>query len=133
MKFLVTGGAGFIGSHLCEELVKRKNEVIVVDNLHTGSLDNLKKIKDKIKFINKSCEEITSEEIGKIDSIFHLGIYSSSPMYRENKKLVGMVINDFINILELAKEKKIGFYKEDNGFWKSIETVKDLKEVQEKF
>ncbi|MCD6226325.1 MAG: NAD-dependent epimerase/dehydratase family protein [Candidatus Aenigmarchaeota archaeon] len=105
MKFLVTGGAGFIGSHLCKELVKRKNEVIVVDNLHTGSLDNLKEIKDKIKFINKSCGEITSEEIGKIDGIFHLGIYSSSPMYRENKKLVGMVINDFINILELAKKR----------------------------
>jgi len=107
MKFLVTGGAGFIGSHLCKELVKRKNEVIAVDNLHTGSLDNLKEIKDKIKFINKSCGEITSEEIRRIDGIFHLGIYSSSPMYRENKKLVGMAINDFINILELAKKRDV--------------------------
>ena len=104
MKFLVTGGAGFIGSNLVEELVKT-NEVIVVDNLHTGSLKNLKEFKNKIKFINKSCGEITSEEIGEIDGIFHLGIPSSSPMYKEDRSLVGKAINDFLNILELARRE----------------------------
>jgi len=107
MRFLVTGGAGFIGSHLCEELVKRENEVIVVDNLHTGSLDNLKGIEDKIEFINKSCGELTSKEIGKIDGIFHMGIYSSSPIYEENPSLVGMAINDFLNILKIARETNV--------------------------
>ncbi|HEC92511.1 MAG TPA: NAD-dependent epimerase/dehydratase family protein, partial [Candidatus Atribacteria bacterium] len=104
-KFLVTGGAGFIGSNLVEKLVEN-NDVVVVDNLHTGSLENLKEFKNKVKFINKSCGEITSEDIGEIDGIFHIGIYSSSPMYKEDRSLVGKAINDFLTILELARREK---------------------------
>ena len=48
MKVLVTGGAGFIGSHLVDELVRKKYKVIVLDNLSTGSLKNLKFVKNKI-------------------------------------------------------------------------------------
>ena len=51
MKCLVTGGAGFIGSHLVEELVRQKNKVVVLDNLSTGNLNNLKLVKKKIKFL----------------------------------------------------------------------------------
>ena len=51
MKFLVTGGAGFVGSHLCEDLIKKGNTVIVLDNLSTGRLENIKHLK-KIRFIN---------------------------------------------------------------------------------
>ena len=51
MKALVTGGAGFIGSHLVEELIRRKYKVIVLDNLSTGSLKNLKAVKKKIQFV----------------------------------------------------------------------------------
>ena len=51
MKALVTGGAGLIGRHLVKELVRRKYKVIVLDNLSTGSLENLKFVKNKIKFI----------------------------------------------------------------------------------
>ena len=101
-KFLVTGGAGFIGSNLVEKLVEN-NDIVVVDNLHTGSLENLKEF--EIEFINKSCGEITLEDIGEIDGIFHIGIYSSSPMYREDRSLVGKAINDFLNILELARRE----------------------------
>ena len=103
-KFLVTGGAGFIGSNLVEKLVEN-NDIVVVDNLHTGSLENLKEFENKIKFINKSCGEITSEDIGEIDGIFHIGIYSSSPMYKEDRSLVGKAINDFLTILELARRE----------------------------
>ena len=51
MKALITGGAGFIGSHLAERLVHQKNKVIVLDNLSSGSIQNLRSIKKKIKFI----------------------------------------------------------------------------------
>ena len=52
MKIIITGGAGFIGSHLAENLIKKKHEVIIIDNLSTGRLENIKKIKKKLKFIN---------------------------------------------------------------------------------
>ncbi len=51
MKYLITGGAGFIGSHLAEKLIAKDNEVIVLDNLSTGSPNNLFGIKDKIEFV----------------------------------------------------------------------------------
>ena len=48
MKIIVTGGAGFIGSHLVDKLVEYKHEVIILDNLKTGQLKNISQIKDKI-------------------------------------------------------------------------------------
>ena len=53
MRILVTGGAGFIGSHLCDRLLHEKHDVIVVDNLITGSLDNIAHLDDRILSTNK--------------------------------------------------------------------------------
>ena len=53
MRVLVTGGAGFIGSNMVELLLKKENDVVVIDNLHTGSLENLKEFKDRVEFLNK--------------------------------------------------------------------------------
>ncbi|MCC7572398.1 MAG: NAD-dependent epimerase/dehydratase family protein [Candidatus Methanofastidiosum sp.] len=106
-KFLVTGGAGFIGSHLVEELIKKGNEIIVVDNLHSGSKDNIIKYISDINFIEKDAGSIVLEDIKGIDGIFHLGIYSSSPMYKENPSLVGKAINDFINMLKLSQDLNV--------------------------
>ena len=50
MKYAVTGGAGFIGSHLIKNLVEHGNEVIVIDNLNTGKKQNVEKISKKIDF-----------------------------------------------------------------------------------
>lgn len=102
MRFLVTGGAGFIGSNLVVLLITKGYTVTVVDNLHTGSRENLKGL--DITFIEKSCGDVSVTEIGDIDGIFHLGIYSSSPMYRENPFLVGKAVNDFLHMLSLAHE-----------------------------
>ncbi|MBU7048315.1 MAG: NAD-dependent epimerase/dehydratase family protein [Theionarchaea archaeon] len=107
MKILVTGGAGFIGSHLVQFLLGKGYDIIVVDNFHTGTFENLREFKDEIEFINKSCGEISKREIGEIDSIFHLGIYSSSPLYRENPNLVGRAVNDFLNMLILSRAYNI--------------------------
>ena len=101
MGILVTGGAGFIGSNLVGELIKN-NKVIVLDNLATGNLENLEN--HNVEIITKPCSEIPNIKFGNLDFIFHLGIPSSSPMYKENKNLVGESINDFIKILELSKK-----------------------------
>jgi UDP-glucose 4-epimerase len=52
MRVVVTGGAGFIGSHLVEELLAKNYEVIVVDNFSTGTLTNLNEFRNKIKVFN---------------------------------------------------------------------------------
>ena len=51
MKYIITGGAGFIGSHLVETLVNQNKRVVVLDNLSTGRIDNIKPFLKKIKFI----------------------------------------------------------------------------------
>ena len=51
MKYVVTGGAGFIGSHLTEKLVKQGDVVTVLDNLNTGKIENLKSVSKKINFV----------------------------------------------------------------------------------
>jgi len=105
-KILVTGGAGFIGSNLVKILIDRGVEVLVVDNLSTGNMENLKEVQDKVSFFKINSEDVLDiSEIKDLAGIFHLGIPSSSPMYKENHKLVGDSINEFINILELAKRE----------------------------
>ncbi|MHC1608641.1 MAG: NAD-dependent epimerase/dehydratase family protein [Candidatus Methanofastidiosia archaeon] len=104
MKYLIVGGAGFIGSNLVEHCVKRGDEVIVCDNLHTGSEENIQEFENDIIFLKKNCGNLTKKDVGTIDGIFHLGIYSSSPMYKENPRFVGKAVNEFINMLLLAKE-----------------------------
>ena len=49
IKYIITGGAGFIGSHLVEKLIKKNKKIIVIDNLSTGRLENIKRFKKKNK------------------------------------------------------------------------------------
>jgi len=105
MRILVTGGA-VIGSNLVEELVK-DHSVTVLDNFHTGDYQNLDSVKDQITIINDSCNNLYRLDIPNIDVIYHLGIPSSSPMYKENPFLVGDAINGTINVFEYAKNKNI--------------------------
>jgi len=76
MKVLITGGAGFIGSYLCEELLKKGEEVFVLDDLSTGSLKNVKnflKNKNFHLYIDTVLNiSITEELVKKIDFVFHL-------------------------------------------------------------
>lgn len=104
MNVVVTGGAGFIGSNLISGLIK-EHDVTVLDNLHTGSDDNLKDVRREITFINDSSGNIGNRlSNSDINAIFHLGIPSSSPMYKENPMLVGSAINDAISVFEFAKK-----------------------------
>ncbi len=106
MRTLVTGGAGFIGSNLVEELVRQGEDVIVLDDFSTGAAQNLERVKNKIKVIRAPCSEILNLKLESSELIFHFGIPSSSPMYRENPALVGSAIGEFIRVMELAKRTK---------------------------
>ena len=74
MKVIVTGGAGFIGSHLVEKLINQKHKVIVIDNLSTGRLENIKKFLTKIKFIKADISKINriKKYFKGVDRVFHL-------------------------------------------------------------
>jgi dTDP-glucose 4,6-dehydratase len=68
---LITGGAGFLGSHLCDYLLNKGHEVICMDNLITGSLNNIKHIKsDKFKFIEHNVTQFINLD-GSLDYILH--------------------------------------------------------------
>ncbi|HJS96384.1 MAG TPA: UDP-glucuronic acid decarboxylase family protein [Solirubrobacteraceae bacterium] len=69
---LVTGGAGFLGSHLCDELLRRGHRVICVDNLETGSLNNIEHIRDSM-FVHRNLDIIEPYFIDEpIDFVYHL-------------------------------------------------------------
>jgi len=99
---LVTGGCGFIGSNLVERLVKEGHSVTVFDNLSTGNLRNIEGL--DARFLNEPYIKLT-DLAPHMDVIFHIGMPSSSPMYKRNPNLVGEAINDAIDILEYAKKQ----------------------------
>lgn len=99
-KYIVTGGCGFIGSNLVKRLVKEGNEVVVIDNLSTGKRDNLGgdfRILESIENVRELNEDF--------DGIFHLGMPSSTPLYRDDRSIIGETIAETITLLEFAREK----------------------------
>lgn len=103
MSILVTGGAGFIGSNLVENLLSSGEEVIVLDNMHTGSTANLGCLGGYPRVIQASCNDIKGMDL-RPEAIYHLGIPSSSPMYKRDPFLVGEAINGSISVFELARK-----------------------------
>ena len=102
---LVSGGAGFIGSHLCEFLLNQENKVICIDNLFTGSLSNIENILNNpdFEFIN---HDITKPiYLNKIDEIYNLACPASPIHYQINPiKTVKTCTLGVINMLGLAKK-----------------------------
>jgi UDP-glucose 4-epimerase len=74
MKILVTGGAGFIGSHLCDVLSNDMNEIISLDNLSTGSLHNVFHLKEKVRFIEGDIRDTKLVEsiVEQVDCVYHM-------------------------------------------------------------
>jgi len=102
-RILVTGGAGFIGSHLCERLVKEGNHVICVDNLFTGSEDNIRHLMSYPNF-----EFIVHDVVEPIDAdvnqIYNLACPASPVHYQYDAvKTAKTSVFGAINLLELAK------------------------------
>ena len=102
---LVTGGAGFIGSHLCNMLVQKGNNVICVDNLSTGRLDNILHLKKNPNFEFINHDIIKPFYIKNIDEIYNLACPASPVQYRLNPiKTVKTCTIGVINMLGLAKK-----------------------------
>jgi UDP-glucose 4-epimerase len=102
MKAVVTGGAGFIGSHLVERLLTDGDEVLVIDNFHTGKTENLP-ASGSLRLHRGPAGDISSVA-RDVDIVYHLGMYSSSPMYKENPGLVGEVVKDAVAVYEFVRK-----------------------------
>ena len=98
MKVIVTGGAGFLGSHLCDKLIEQDHQVICVDNLLTGSLNNVKHLEGNpnFKFLNHDVINPLPEEL-EADQVYHLASPASPNKYNAksymNLPLETMLVN----------------------------------------
>jgi len=109
VRYLITGGAGFIGSHLTQVLIDRGNQVTVVDNLSTGNLENLSDVLEKIRYINGDILEknIMEKIVSECDYVIHLaaalGVLKivNNPLSSLKTNLQGTEV-----ILELADKHK---------------------------
>ena len=107
MKYVVTGGAGFIGSHLTERLVKQGDVVTVLDNLNTGKIENLKSVSKKINFVQNDIRDfkVLKNLMENIDGVFHQAAMASvQDSFRIPEKFHDVNVNGTENIFKIAKE-----------------------------
>lgn len=109
MIFVVTGGAGFIGSHLCRRLLDRGHRVICIDNLCTGSRENISGLGGNFEFIEGDIKEGVGIK-GDVDFIFHLASRASPVDF--TKYPIDILLTNSLgtyNMLRLARERKARF------------------------
>lgn len=111
-KILVTGGAGFIGSNLCEELVKKGNYVVCLDNFSTGHIENIQGLLDnnRFKLIEGDIRNLDTclKAVNGVDVVFHEAALGSIPRSIDDPITTNAVnISGFLNILVAAKNAKI--------------------------
>ena len=105
-RILVTGGAGFIGSHLCERLLKEGNDVICLDNFFTGSKKNIVHLLDN-KYFELVRHDVIDPYKAEVDEIYNLACPASPIHYQYNPiKTVKTSVMGAINMLGLAKRLK---------------------------
>jgi len=107
MKLLVTGGAGFVGSHLSEKLLEMGHQVVVLDNLYTGSMENVSTFKSNPNF--SFIEHNVTKPIDiEIDGIFNLACPASPVHYQKYPvETLKTSVHGAINMLDLAQSKKV--------------------------
>ena len=106
-KILVTGGAGFIGSHLCRELVSQGAKVTVVDDFSNGTLDNLRGVECDVVHHDISEPSSTlplSEHMRQFGGIFHLACYPRSISFGNPERCMRVNAGGTLNVIRLARE-----------------------------
>ena len=107
MKYAVTGGAGFIGSHLVKNLVEHGNEIIVIDNLNTGKKKNIEKFSEKINFFKVDIRDFDAIEdiLKNIDGIFHeAALASVQDSFRIPDEFFDVNVKGTENIFKIGKK-----------------------------
>ena len=104
-RILVTGGSGFVGSHLCEKLLNEGNDIICLDNFFTGSKQNIIHLLDN-PYFELVRHDVTMPYFAEIDEIYNLACPASPVHYQHNAiKTIKTSVQGAINMLGLAKRK----------------------------
>ena len=131
-KYLITGGAGFIGSHLVEELVNRGEKVVVIDDLSTGNINNIKPFLSKIKFVEGSITdlELLKQEFVGVDYVLHQAAIPSVPRsVADPVKTNQANVNGTLNVFTAAKDcqvKKV-VYASSSSIYGDSETLPKIE------
>ena len=137
MRFLVTGGAGFLGSHLCKELLGLGHEVICIDNLVTGSRKNIKSLLDNpdFEFVR---QDVTLNFSFEVDGIFNLACPASPVQYQRNPVNTMLTnVKGAINVLENARKNDVPvlqastseiygdplIHPQEENYWGNVNTI----------
>src|SRR6201998_2812675 len=110
MRYVVTGGAGFIGSNTVDELVRRGESVVVLDDLSAGKEDNLAEIRNKISFIKGSINDLEAvrRAMHEADYVLHLAARTSVPRSVKDPLETNKVnIEGTLNVLVAARDAKV--------------------------
>src|SRR5512136_2735595 len=108
--FLVTGGAGFIGSNIVEALVKRNEKVRVLDNFSTGKRENLTSVLDKIELVEGDIRsyQTVREAVNGVDFVLHQAALPSVPRSIKDPMTTNEVnVAGTLNILNAAKDSSV--------------------------
>jgi nucleoside-diphosphate-sugar epimerase len=110
MRYLVTGGAGFIGSHTVDELVRRGHSVVVLDDLSTGKLVNLAGVRSQIEFVQESVTnlEAVRRACRGADHVIHLAAQTSVPRSVKDPIETNEInVNGTLNVLVAARDANV--------------------------
>ena len=110
-RYLVTGGAGFIGSHICDALVERGHEVIILDNFVSGHPDNLNSAASVSRVITADVRDISryAADIGKVDAVLHLAaLISSHDSLNNYEEYMSVNIGGLMNVIEYMNASETG-------------------------
>ena len=110
MRYLVTGGAGFIGSNTVDELVHRGHDVVTLDDLSTGKEANLAQVRTKIRLIENSITNLGAvrEACRGVDCVIHLAAQTSVPRSVKDPIVTNLInVNGTLNVLVAARDAKV--------------------------
>src|SRR5215831_16129483 len=110
MRYLVTGGAGFIGSNTVDELVRRGESVVVLDDFSAGKEENLAEIRNKISFIKGSITDLEAvrKAMHEADFVLHLAARTSVPRSVKDPLETNKInVEGTLNVLVAARDAKV--------------------------
>ena len=136
MRFVVTGGAGFVGSYLVKLLVKKGHNVVVIDNLHKGKKENLDEVLDKIEFLNIDIRDydLMEKNMRDIDGVFHqaaLTVVQDS--FKDPEEYHSVNVDGTENIFKIARKNNFKVvYASSSSIYGHQENVPILENFNKK-